>query len=221
MVPGIIATICFTTISALTAMSVVLERSKGLIERTLFTGKFVHLIKLTLNSSSSLLGYIFFLSFISGASMGHFLLSTTIVHVIIVAGQIALVIPASFFIFSIHSHGPVHLVYFLLFLQGVAGVAFGLTILAFCETEMATLGALIGTLFPNIILSGIIWPLESIPIWFRWISYSQPTTVAIISLRNIMLKGWDLSEPGVYHGFLTTIGFAILFFAIAGIRLKG
>lgn len=138
----------------------------------------------------------------------------------IVIGQNVLIIIFSFYFFQIQSHGPIYLVYLLLFLQGVAGVAFGLFVVAFCLGESGTLGIIVGSLYPNLVLTGIIWPLDSIPSWFRWISYSQPGTMAIISLRNIISRGWDIDEPGVYNGFLTTIGFTILFMIIANFRFK-
>ena len=147
--------------------------------------------------------------------MAQILLASSIVHLVIVVGQIAVMLPFTFFFFHIQSHGPIHLICILLFLQGIVGVTFGLFIFAFFKTETAALAALLGTLFPNLILSGIIWPVSAIPVWFRWVSYVQPTTLAINSLRNIMLHGWDIDHPDVYHGFVSSIAFAVLFFLIA------
>ena len=147
--------------------------------------------------------------------MTQIMLATSIVHVFIVIGQIAVIVPLTFLFFEIESKGPIYLSCILFLLQGIAGVTFGLVIAAFCKTESGALATLLGTLFPNLILSGIIWPVTAIPIWVRWLSYVQPTTLAINSLRNIMLRGWNIDQPGVYHGFLSTIAFATFFFLVA------
>jgi len=47
-----------------------------------------------------------------------------------------------------------------------------------------------GTFFPSMLLSGVIWPIEAIPEWLRYISYALPTTWAAESMRSVMLRGW-------------------------------
>lgn len=53
-------------------------------------------------------------------------------------------------------------------------------------------------------VQGIIWPLEGMSTVLRWIALCLPTTLSTTSLRNIMLRGWGLSKPEVYIGFIVT-----------------
>ena len=47
-------------------------------------------------------------------------------------------------------------------------------------------------LFPSVLLSGMVFPVENMPWVMRIFSYINPLTYFIELLRNIMLKGGDL-----------------------------
>jgi ABC-2 type transport system permease protein len=46
-------------------------------------------------------------------------------------------------------------------------------------------------LFPAILLSGLMFPIENMPDVMRWASYVDPLTHYLALLRNIMLKGGE------------------------------
>ncbi|XP_070296081.1 ABC transporter G family member 20 [Salvelinus sp. IW2-2015] len=54
--------------------------------------------------------------------------------------------------------------------------------------------AALGIFYPNLIVSGIIWPVECIPYPLRYISLALPQTYASEALRCIMYRGWGLSR---------------------------
>jgi ABC-2 type transport system permease protein len=56
------------------------------------------------------------------------------------------------------------------------------------------LGALIGTMLPNVVLSGLIFPIASIPGWLRPATYMAPARWFITIARGIMLKGVGLEH---------------------------
>lgn len=63
---------------------------------------------------------------------------------------------------------------------------------------------------------GILWPIEAMPAILRWPSLACPCTLAIISYRNIMTKGWSLLNPQVLAGFGVVLTW-ILVFGIASV----
>lgn len=63
---------------------------------------------------------------------------------------------------------------------------------------------------------GILWPIEAMPAILRWPSLACPCTLAIISYRNIMTKGWTLLNPQVLAGFGVVLAW-ILVFGIASV----
>jgi ABC-2 type transport system permease protein len=55
--------------------------------------------------------------------------------------------------------------------------------------RVAMMGALIGTMLPTLLLSGFIFPIESMPAPLRAISYIVPARWFVLVARSIMLKG--------------------------------
>jgi ABC-2 type transport system permease protein len=58
--------------------------------------------------------------------------------------------------------------------------------------RVAMLAALVGTMLPNMLLSGFIFPLESMPVVLQWISNVVPGRWFVTIARGIMLKGTGL-----------------------------
>ena len=56
---------------------------------------------------------------------------------------------------------------FMYILQGICGTTIGLIISAVCETQQDATQIALGIFYPNLILSGIIWPIESMPVVLR------------------------------------------------------
>jgi len=69
-------------------------------------------------------------------------------------------------------------------------------------------------------IAGVIWPVEGMPIVLQYISSGLPLTLATSALRSMLTRGWDIDEPEVYHGFLATIAWIILFLTISMVVLK-
>jgi ABC-2 type transport system permease protein len=55
--------------------------------------------------------------------------------------------------------------------------------------RVAMMGALVGTMLPTMLLSGFIFPIESMPQALQWISVAMPARWFVIVARSIMLKG--------------------------------
>ncbi len=72
---------------------------------------------------------------------------------------------------------------------------------------------------PQIILSGVWWPIESIPEFIRPVSYILPLTYATEALRAVMLKGASLSDV-LYPDIAALLIFFALSFAAAVLVLK-
>jgi ABC-type multidrug transport system permease subunit len=96
----------------------------------------------------------------------------------------------------------------------------GLVVSATCHQENTAVMMILGTFYPNLILSGIIWPLEAMPYWIRWFSYIQPQTLPTETLRHVLSRGWGITEYGVYIGFVVTIGWMLFFLVAAAVIFR-
>ncbi|HXW97168.1 MAG TPA: ABC transporter permease [Gemmatimonadales bacterium] len=59
--------------------------------------------------------------------------------------------------------------------------------------RVAMMGALLGTMLPTMLLSGFIFPIESMPTVLQWISNVIPAKWFVTIVRSIMLKGTGLA----------------------------
>ncbi|RWS08097.1 ATP-binding cassette transporter sub-family H 88708-like protein, partial [Dinothrombium tinctorium] len=192
MAPGVVVSISYIMATGLTALAFILERRDGLFERSL----------------------------VAGVDTLQILIAHSLTQLIVMVVQITFVLLFTFVVFDIPSRGPFYLVILLLLLQGCTGMAFGLVVSACCHQENTAVMMILGTFYPNLILSGIIWPLEAMPYWIRWFSYIQPQTLPTESLRHVLSRGWNFDEPGVFIGFFVTIGWMAFFLVAAAIIFK-
>jgi len=192
MCPGVIVSISYIMATGLTALAFILERRDGLFERSL----------------------------VAGVDTLQVLVAHALTQIIVVVVQIVFVLVFTFLVFEVPSRGPFIWVVLLLLLQGTTGMAFGLVVSACCHEENTAVMMILGTFYPNLILSGIIWPLEAMPYWIRWFSYIQPQTLPTETLRHVLSRGWGISEPGVYGGFIVTIIWMSFFLIAAAIIFK-
>lgn len=91
---------------------------------------------------------------------------------------------------------------------------------AVCEEENTAMMMILGTFYPNLLLAGVIWPIEAIPYWLRWFSYLQPQTIPTEALRNLIVRGWTITETGVWAGFAVTGAWLIFFLFMASLAFK-
>ncbi|MEO8218227.1 MAG: ABC transporter permease [Acidobacteriota bacterium] len=59
--------------------------------------------------------------------------------------------------------------------------------------RVAMMAALLGTMLPTMMLSGFIFPVDSMPVVLRWVSNIVPAKWFVIIARGIMLKGIGLT----------------------------
>lgn len=192
MSPGVLISISYIMATGLTSLAFIIERRDGLYDRTLA----------------------------AGVDHVQMLLSHSIVQLLVMIVQISLVVFFTFVIYKVPTNGPFVWVFLLLLLQGLAGMSFGLMVSAICKEENTAIMMILGTFYPNLLLAGVIWPIEAIPYWLRWFSYLQPQTLPTQSLRNLIVRGWDIDQTGVWSGFAVTSAWLLLFLAISCISFK-
>ncbi|XP_023183205.1 ABC transporter G family member 23-like isoform X1 [Xiphophorus maculatus] len=190
--PGAVLSISFYLAVGLTALSFVLERKEGLLDRCWVAG---------VSSMETMLAHLFSQLFV-------------------ISVQILLMLLFILLVFKMPNEGSLFLVICLIVLQGVTGISFGLVISAGIDDEQSANQAALGIFYPNLILSGIIWPVECIPYPLRYVSLALPQTYASESLRCIMYRGWGMSEMMVWRGFAVTLGWNTFFLILATVILK-
>jgi len=132
--------------------------------------------------------------------------------------QAAILITVAVAVFQITIVGSIAVAFVIIALLAIASQALGILLSAAARTEAQAVQFLPFLFFPVLLLSGIFWPVEAIPVWLRPLSWGVPTTYAAEGLRSVMIRGWGLDRVGPFILALALYG--LLFLALARLSLK-
>nr|CAI5856308.1 unnamed protein product [Callosobruchus analis] len=189
---GTLLTIVFFLAVSLTASSMITERTEGLLDRTQ----------------------------VSGVNLGEILFSHVVVQFFVMLGQTILALVFMILVFDVECVGDIELVVMLTLLQGLCGMCFGFVISSVCTQERNAVQLSLGSFYPVLLLSGIIWPTETMPYWLRQISVFLPLTLATTAMRAIMLRGWGIKWPEVYWGYISSSLWIAIFLIMSMLVLR-
>lgn len=163
MIPGLIGLILTMTMVMVTAMALVREKEKGTWEQ-------LQVSPLTL--SELFLGKI-----------GPYL--------IVGYGQLSLALLVSSSFFQIPLVGSIRLLFGLTTLFLLASLGLGLLISILASTQMQAMQMSFLVFLPSVLLSGFLFPRESMPQGLQYLAYLLPLTYYLEILRGLMIKGLD------------------------------
>ncbi|KAJ6220076.1 hypothetical protein RDWZM_005888 [Blomia tropicalis] len=134
--------------------------------------------------------------------------------------QIALMFIIGFHWYSIPILGSYWLAYSIVVLQSASSIMTGLLISATCKENFSAFFIALSITLSQLFTSGAVFPIVSFDPLIKFMLDITPISTPVESLRNVMMRGWDLSHFRVVHGFVanivTTFGFGLiaLFFFI-------
>jgi ABC-2 type transport system permease protein len=165
-VPGIIGLLLMLMALLLTALGVVRERELGTLEQLM----------------------------VSPISPREMILGKTIPVVIICLIDLALITTLAVLWFGIPLRGSVLTLLAASFLYILAGLGFGLLISTISRTQQEAFLTMFLFFLPAIILSGFMYPVDTMPDFFQDISLLNPIRYFMEIVRNIFLKGHGFSD---------------------------
>ena len=118
------------------------------------------------------------------------------------------------FVFGMPVKGSLVLLFAECLLFVITSLSLGILISTRTETQqIAMMISLMALMLPTILLSGFIFPIESMPMWLQVISNIIPAKWFIIIVKNIMLKGTGLAF--VWKETLILCGMTLFFIAMS------
>jgi len=161
-IPGLIALILVMISALLTSLTMTREKEMGTMEQILVSP--IKPIEIVIGKVLPYIG----LAFLDGL----------------------LILLLGIFIFEVPFIGSVSLLMLLSVIYIITALSLGLMISTVFQTQqVAMMVAIAVTLLPTIMLSGFIFPLNSMPDILQYISYIVPAKYYLIIIRGIMLKG--------------------------------
>ncbi|MDR0619539.1 MAG: ABC transporter permease [Bacteroidales bacterium] len=161
-VPGVIGLVLMLICTLMTSISIVREKEKGTME-------------VILASPAKPLAVI---------------VSKTIPYLVISIINIIVVIILSLYVMDVPVRGSITLLMILSVLYIFTSLALGMLISTISATQqIAMIISLVGLMLPTILLSGLMFPIESMPAVLQWFSKIVPATWFISASKTIMIKG--------------------------------
>jgi ABC-2 type transport system permease protein len=190
MVPGILGLILTMTMMMITSMAIVREREQGTLEQLLVTPMRTWELLAGKIIPYTMVGYV----------------------------QLTIGILIGSLVFNVPFRGNPALLYLLTFLFITATLAFGILISTVAKTQMQAVIMSIFGLMPSILLSGLVFPREGMPLVFYYASMILPLTWFLEIIRGIMLKGVSANLLLTQIGALT--GLLVLFLTVSIFKFK-
>lgn len=191
LIPGLISMILIITAVVSISLSLVREKERGTIEQ----------INVSPLSSLELL---------VGKTIPYTVISLAIAAIILIAG---------YFLFGIAIKGSILLLFLSTFLFLFASLNLGIFVSAISDSQQVAfqISTMI-SLLPTLILSGFVFPIDSMPPVIQVVTNITPAKFFIIILRSILLKGVGLSA--FWHEVIYLFLFAMFFLGLAVIINK-
>jgi ABC-2 type transport system permease protein len=190
MVPGIICVLLMEMMVPLTAFSLVRERERGTVEQLMVTP----------------------------LRAGEVLIGKTIPYIAIGLADAALILTAGTLWFGVPLPAKLGALLACTLLFIVVALSLGILVATVVKTQQQAALSAQFALVPNILLSGFMFPIESMPEPMQWFTTILPMRYFLVAVRGIMMKGlgvvdlWDQIVP------LAVLGAAI--FAISWLRFR-
>jgi ABC-2 type transport system permease protein len=133
--------------------------------------------------------------------------------------ELQLVVAVGTVFFDVPLQGSAVLLFVLGFFFLVGMLGQGLLISVLTKNQLvATQAGALSALLPSLILSGMVFPLENMPLPLRVLSNVVPARHLVTALRGVMLKGSGLAE--LWPALLALVLFAVAVVALATARFQ-
>jgi ABC-2 type transport system permease protein len=189
-IPGLIGFILGSILVMLTAFSIVRERENGTIEQ--------------LN--------------VSPLRRGELIVGKLVPYIFIAYAQIILILVTAVFVFGMPIRGSVALLLllaapFLMFSLGI-----GLIISSVSRTQMQATQTAQLIMLPSVMLSGFMFPVESMPLITQWLSALFPLTYFLRVVRGIIVKGVGIES--LWQETIILVVMGVLSLVIAALMMR-
>jgi ABC-2 type transport system permease protein len=137
---------------------------------------------------------------------------------VVETGRAIILIAAAILLFGIVINGSMALTMFLLILGALCFVGFGIMISARVSSQEDYMQSVMPIAMPMMFVSGVFYPIETMPWIFQKIAYLLPLTYMNDALRAVMLKGSSVGD--IWVNILVLAGFTAVFFALGVTRFN-
>ncbi len=188
--PVYIAFFAFFFVFLLTSVSFLRERSRGTMERLLAS---------PLSKLEIVIGYL------TG-------------FIVFAFAQSLIILLFAVYVLKINYIGSLLLVLLVMVILTVGAVNLGIFLSAFARNELQVVQFIPLVIIPQVLASGIVWPVEAMPKFLQVCAYAMPLTYANFALRDVMIKGFGIFDIG--RDLTALVFFALLMMILGTFTLR-
>jgi ABC-2 type transport system permease protein len=205
--PAIVAFFAYFFVYILTGVSFLRERTGGTLERLMAT---------PVTRGEVVLGY----------TLGFGLFATIQVAVLLLWALGSLHVgalgplPAFSIGLGIAANGSPILAFLVVVLLAVGAVSLGIFLSTFARTELQIIQFIPIVLAPQFLLSGVLFPVSSLPSILQPLVAIMPLNYAVDGLRQVFIRGADLGIPALQLDLVVLAVVAAFFATIAALTIR-
>ena len=166
LIPGLVAILLTFSGTVLAAFAIVRERERGTLEQLYMTPV---------------------------APLG-LMIGKIIPYAVVAFAELGMMLAFMRWAFGVEIRGSLLLLLLLAVPFILTMLGLGLLISTRAHSQQEAMQAAMGTMLPSIFLSGYIFPIDTMPAFFQWVSRALPATYLIEIMRGIILRGATLAD---------------------------
>jgi ABC-2 type transport system permease protein len=205
--PALVAFFSYFLVFVLTGISFLRERVGGTLERLLAT---------PVRRSEIVTGY--------SAGFGFFATLQVILIMAFALGTIRVPgtgpLPAFSVGLGIANAGSPALAFLVALLLALGAVNLGIFLSTFARTELQVVQFIPIVIVPQALLCGLLWPISSLPELLQPVAQALPLTYAIDGLREVLVKGSDLSSAALRFDLALLAAIAVFLAVLASLTIR-
>ncbi|MEP6776043.1 MAG: ABC transporter permease [Chloroflexota bacterium] len=114
--------------------------------------------------------------------------------------------------------GSLLAIFVVIFALVMGAVNLGIFLSAYAKNELQAVQFIPIVILPQVVLSGLLWPVQDMPGWLQAIAHVMPLTYAIDALTDIMIRGMSLASN--WLPLLYLVGFAAAMAVLAAATVR-
>ncbi len=182
--------ILFQTATSLTALAIVKERERGTIEQLIVTP----------------------------IRSWELVVAKIIPYILVSFANTILIMAVGTFLFGVPLRGSIVLLFSLVGLYLLPTLGLGLLISTAAKTQQQAQLMTMPIMLPSMMLSGVFFPISSLPVFLQAVGNLLPLTYFVYILRSIVVKGVGLNM--IMPQVIALTIFAIVLLGLAAMRFK-
>lgn len=129
-----------------------------------------------------------------------------------------MIILISVFVFKMPVNGSIGLLLLLCVIFMFTAASFGMMISAISKTQIdAMMVTMMGLFLPTVLLSGFLFPLDNMPLFFQVLADVFPAKWFIIAIKDVMIKGSGFFDIWKYLGILILMAIVLITISLTNV----